>query len=66
VVEAASKIREIILFQNSVKKQQEEEDAMSLDSDMEGSEDEEVRSSIFTFWYYVKEISKMISSVSDP
>ena len=42
VTEAASKIREIIQFQNSVKKQQEEEDAMSLDSDMEGSEDEEV------------------------
>ncbi len=42
VTEAASKIREIILFQNSVKKQQEEEDAMSLDSDMEASDDEEV------------------------
>jgi hypothetical protein len=47
VTEAASKIREIILFQNSVKKQQEEEDAMSLDSDMEASDDEEVR--IHTF-----------------
>ena len=43
ITEAASKIREIILLQNSIKKQQEEEDAMSLDSDMAGSEDEEVR-----------------------
>ena len=47
VTEAASKIREIILFQNSVKKQQEEEDAMSLDSDMEASDDEVV--GMYTF-----------------
>lgn len=41
ITEAASKIREIIILQNTVKRQQEEEDAMSLDSDMDASDDEE-------------------------
>lgn len=39
--EAASKIREILASEVSLKKHEEEEDAMSLDSDMEEDEEEE-------------------------